>query len=114
MNFEKNLDEKWQVSLLQHDHQGLKEAVILLDQEKANIQKNLRQFVAEYQKYIDEMDQWSGGINTKLTNVLEAMHPTRMEWRIAGIFTVKTWFSMNLFITYSYEYWPFRIDSFQN
>ena len=62
-----------------------KEGVILLDQEKSNIQRNLRQFVGEYQSYIDEMDVWIGNVNTKLTNVLEAMNPTRMEWRICGV-----------------------------
>ena len=41
----------------------MKEGVVLLDKEKSIIQKNLRTFVDEYQKYIEEQDAWCGVVD---------------------------------------------------
>lgn len=73
------------VAVLQHDHQGMKESLLLLDSEKVNLQRNVNKFVVEYQAYVDDMDTWGAGVNKKIVNIVQAMEPTKMEWRVERV-----------------------------
>ncbi len=73
------------VSLLQHDHQGIKEGIIMLDHDKGQIQKNMRHFVDEYQSYVDEMDTWTNDVTTKISNILQSMEPTKVLLAYIGL-----------------------------
>ncbi|CAD7940774.1 unnamed protein product [Amoebophrya sp. A120] len=73
------------ISLLQHEHQGLKEGLLLLDSAKNTITKNMKTFAGDYQAFVDEQDHWNEDATKKITNILQAMQPTKLEWRIENI-----------------------------
>ncbi|CAD7971228.1 unnamed protein product [Amoebophrya sp. A25] len=73
------------ISLLQHEHQGLKEGILLLDSAKNTMSKNMKSFVGDYQGFVDEQDIWNEDATKKITNILQAMQPTKLEWRIEAI-----------------------------
>lgn len=73
------------MSLLQHDHQGIKEGIFQLDSEKQVLQKSLKHFAEEYKSYVGEMEQFNFDVNSKINGILASMEPTRMEWRIERI-----------------------------
>ena len=72
-------------SVLRHDHQGIKEGISMLDAAKKGLKSNLKKFGEEYGSYVDEMDKWSSTVNTKITDILNAMEPTKMDWRIDAV-----------------------------
>lgn len=67
----------------------MKEGLLLLDSAKNTISKNMKTFVGEYQAFVDEQDLWNGDASSKITNILLAMQPCKLEWRIEAIGKIK-------------------------